>query len=146
MNASEFEDRVRASFARQAFMATIGAEIHMLSSGEVTLRLPFRADLAQQHGALHAGVVSAAVDSACGYAAFSLMDPDVAVLTVEFKVNLLAPAVGEIFYATGTVIRSGKTLTVCSGTMEAVQADGTRRLVAAMQGTIMGIRSRTFVS
>src|SRR5688572_30901683 len=89
----EFEPRVRASFARQRAMQTIGARIVRVEPGEVELELPFRDDLTQQHGFLHAGIVTALVDSACGYAALSLMDREAAVLSVEYKVNLLAPAV-----------------------------------------------------
>src|SRR4051794_28165997 len=93
----EFEARVRASFAKQQFMATLGAQLERVAIGEVAIALPFRADLTQQHGFLHAGVVTSVVDSACGYAALSVMEPGAAVLSVEFKVNLLAPAEGTHF-------------------------------------------------
>jgi uncharacterized protein (TIGR00369 family) len=136
----DFEARVRASFARQSFMATVGARLASVSLGEVTIELPFRADLTQQHGFLHAGVVTAVIDSACGYAALSLMEPGAAVLSVEFKINLLKPAAGALFRATGKVIRAGRTLTVCSGELEAT---GERpSLIAVMQATMMTVRDQ----
>lgn len=130
---------MRESFARQQFMATIGAEIIHVAPGEVDLQLRPDAHLTQQHGFLHAGVVIAAVDSACGYAALTLMPEAVAVLTVELKVNLLAPATGESLLARGRVVRSGRTLTVCSG--EAVTlADGAETTVATLLTTMMAVR------
>ena len=97
----DFEQRVRTSFARQAAMATLGARLSRVEPGHVEIELPFRPDLTQQHGFLHAGVVTSVMDSACGYAAMSLMEPGAAVLSVEFKVNLLAPARGDLFRASG---------------------------------------------
>ena len=135
-----FEDRIRASFAKQTFMATIGARLASVRPGEVVIELPFRADLVQQHGFLHAGVVTAVVDSACGYAALSLMPAGAAVLSVEFKVNLLKPAAGASFRAVGQVIRAGRTLTVCSGELEAIGHE--RSVVAVMQATMMTVRDR----
>ncbi len=111
----DFAARVRGSFARQRLMATLGAELERVLPGEVAIQLPFREDLTQQHGVLHAGAVTAIVDSACGYAAFSLMERGTGVLSVEFKVNMLAPAAGETFLAIGRVVRAGRTLTVCTG-------------------------------
>src|SRR5215217_6221216 len=111
----DFERRVRSSFAQQAAMTTLGAVLQRVAPGEVDIGLAFRPELTQQHGFLHAGVVTAVVDSACGYAALSLMEPGVAVLTVEFKVQLLAPARGARFRAAGRVVRAGRTLTVVSG-------------------------------
>jgi uncharacterized protein (TIGR00369 family) len=131
----DFEPRVRASFARQAFMATLGAQLASVAPGQVVIELPFRADLTQQHGFLHAGVVSAVVDSACGYAALSMMPPGAAVLSVEFKVNLLRPAAGIRFRATGKVIRAGRTLTVCGGELEVSGGP----VVAVMQATMMAV-------
>src|SRR5882724_3925195 len=110
----DFEARVRDSFARQRVMATLGARIIRVAAGEVDLELPFREDLTQQHGFLHAGIVTTLVDSACGYAALSLMDRESAVLSVEYKVNLLAPAVGDRMRAVGRVIKPGRTLLVCT--------------------------------
>ena len=134
-----FEARVRASFARQAVMHTIGAELAHVAPGEVDVRLPFRDDLAQQHGFLHAGVVTSIVDSACGYAALSLMRPGAAVLSVEFKVNLLAPAAGERFRAEGRVLKAGRTLTVCAGEVHGIAGDGRETLVAALQATMIAV-------
>ena len=105
---ADYEDRVRASFERQAAMATIGAELTLVTPGIVEIEMPFSAALTQQHGFLHAGVISAALDSACGYAAFSLMPADAAVLTIEFKVNLLAPGKGERFLFRGSVTKPAR--------------------------------------
>jgi uncharacterized protein (TIGR00369 family) len=134
----DFERRVRASFARQAAMRTLGVTLERVAPGEADLALPFRADLTQQHGFLHAGVVTAAVDSACGYAALSLMEPGAAVLSVEFKVQLLAPARGARFLALGRVVRAGRTLTVVAGEL---RADG-GEAVALLNGTMMAVRDR----
>ena len=136
-----FEARVRASFAKQRFMATIGARLERVAPGEVGIALSFRDDLTQQHGFLHAGVVSSVVDSACGYAALTVMEPGVAVLAVEFKLNLLAPAAGTEFLAIGRVVRSGRTLVVCAGELHAMH-DERDTVVALMQGTMMAVRGR----
>ena len=127
-----FEARIRASFAMQKFMTTLGARLERIAPGEVAIALPFRADLTQQNGFLHAGVVTSVVDSACGYAALSVMDPGANVLSVEFKVNLLAPAEGAEFLAVGRVVRSGRTLVVVSGELLAGET-----VVALMQGTMI---------
>ncbi len=141
MPQDDFEDRVRTSFGRQALMATIGARLIRVSAGEVAIELPFRADLTQQHGFVHAGIVTAVVDTACGYAAYSLMPEDAAVLTVEYKVNFLAPAEGDRMVAIGRVIKAGRTISVCTG--EALATIGGReKLVAAMQATMMAVRGR----
>jgi uncharacterized protein (TIGR00369 family) len=137
----DFEARVRASFARQRFMTLLGAELEHVAAGETRIRLPFHADLTQQHGFLHAGAVTTVVDSACGYAALTLMEPGAAVLSVEFKVNLMAPAEGSALVATGRVVRAGRTLTVCSGEVHAMQGDA-EVPVAIMQATIMAVRER----
>ncbi len=128
----DFEARIRASFATQAFMTTLGARLERIAPGEVTIALPFRSDLTQQNGFLHAGVVTSVVDSACGYAALSVMDPGADVLSVEFKVNLLAPAQGTAFLAVGRVVRAGRTLVVVSGELLAGET-----VVALMQGTMI---------
>jgi len=138
---ASYESRVRASFERQRAMHTIGARLVRVEPGEVELELPFREDLTQQHGFLHAGIVTALVDSACGYAALSLMDRESAVLSVEYKVNLLAPAVGDRMRAVGRVIKPGRTLLVCTGEVIAV-AGGAETVVTAMQGTMMAVRGR----
>jgi uncharacterized protein (TIGR00369 family) len=132
-----FEQRVRASFGSQRVMATLGASLESVEPGQVTIALPFREDLTQQHGFLHAGVVATIGDSACGYAAFSLMPADAGVLTIEFKINLLAPARGERFRAIGRVIRPGRTITV---TVADVLAGD--QLVATLTATIMTILDR----
>lgn len=142
----DFERRVRDSFARQRVMETMGATLLRVAPGEVDILLPFREELTQQHGFLHAGVVTTIVDSACGYAALSLMPPDTGVLTIEYKVNLLAPASGARMIARGRVTRAGRTITVSSGEVYAVGADGQEKLVAMMVATIMTIRERPGVT
>ncbi len=137
----DFERRVRASFERQAFMSTIGARLVRVEPGEVDLELAVRSDLTQQHGFLHAGALASVADSACGYAALSLMPPGAAVLSVEFKINLLAPAAGDRVLAKGRVIRAGKTVTVCWGEVLAFAGDS-ERLVATMVGTMMTVEGR----
>lgn len=129
-------ERIRSSFAKQRLMQTIGAQLTSIQSGEVEIALSFREDLTQQHGFLHAAVITAIADSAAGYAALTLMPPDVEVLSVEFKVNLLAPGVGEHFTAVGRVIRSGKTITVCSGEVFA-HSNGLKKLICVLQGTMI---------
>ena len=137
----DFASRVRASFARQGAMKLIGAELATVEPGHVVIELPYRADLTQQHGFLHGGVVTAVLDSACGYAALSLMPAGTAVLTVELKVNLVAPARGERFLARGRVVRPGRTLMVCAGEVVA-EGPGAERTVAILQGTMMALRDR----
>ena len=133
-----FAERVRASLARQAFMATLGARLVSVAPGEVGLELPFDPRLTQQNGFLHAGVIAALADNACGYAALSLMAADAEVLSVEFKVNLMKPAAGPLFRAEGRVVRAGRTLTVCTGEVRAV--DGAEEtVVALMQATMMQV-------
>ena len=138
---------MRASFARQAFMATCGARIASVQPGEVVLDVDFRADLTQQHGFLHAGVIASVADSACGYAALTLMDADSAVMSVEFKVNLLAPAAGTSFRAAARVVRAGRTLTVCTAEVCARGEDGAFGApIAVMQATMMALRDRPGLS
>lgn len=134
----QFESRVRSGFAAQPLMRTIHARLIKIAPGEVHIELPFGAALTQQHGFLHAGVVTSIVDSACGYAAYSLMPRDTGVLTVEFKVNLVNPAKGERFVAIGKVVKPGRTLSVCSGEVIA-HSDGETKLVAMMQATMMQV-------
>jgi uncharacterized protein (TIGR00369 family) len=123
------EARVRESFARQGYMAAIGAELVHVAAGEVDIEVPFSERLTQQDGYLHAGVVAGAADSACGYAALTTMDARAEVLTVEFKINLLAPAAGERLVARGRVLRAGRTLTVCRGDAVTI-SDGQDKHVA----------------
>lgn len=140
-----YEQRVRDSFARQQFMTTVGATLGRVEPGEVLIAVPFGTPLTQQHGFLHAGVVAAVIDSACGYAALTLMEPGVGVMSVEFKVNLLAPAVGNRFVAIGRVVRAGCTITACQGELRAVQDEG-EVVVALLQGTMMAIRDRAGIA
>jgi uncharacterized protein (TIGR00369 family) len=134
----DFEARVRQSFAMQRVMETIGARLVHVAPGEVDIELPFRDDLTQQDGFLHAGIVSTVLDSACGYAAFTLMPAGARVLSIEFKVNLLAPAVGERVIARGRVVRAGRTITVATGDAFAV-GDGRERHVSTMTATLMAV-------
>ena len=136
---------MRASFGRQAFMATLGARLAQVAPGKVVIELPFRDDLTQQHGFLHAGVLAAIADSACGYAALSLMPAGAAVLSVEFKVNLMKPAAGSHFRAVGRVVRAGRTLTVCAGEVHAEGGEGST-VVALMQATMMAVRERADIT
>lgn len=133
------EARVRESFARQTYMETLGAVLIHVAAGEVDIALPFSDRLLQQDGYLHAGVVAGATDSACGYAALTTMDAGAEVLTVEFKINLLAPAAGERMVARGRVIRSGRNLTVCRGDAVTI-SDGIEKHVATMTATLVAIR------
>jgi uncharacterized protein (TIGR00369 family) len=139
---TDYEERVRSSFARQAAMKTIGAELTLVTPGIVEIEMPFSPELTQQHGFLHAGVISTALDSACGYAAFSLMPANATVLTIEFKVNLLAPGKGERFLFRGTVTKPGRTIIVADGQAYAFNTSGDAKLIATMTGTMMTITGR----
>ena len=141
----DFRARVRASFARQQVMATLGIEMIHLEPGEVHLSMPPNPAFTQQHGFMHAGIITTALDSACGYAAFSLMPADAAVLTVEFKTNLLAAAKGERFVFRAQVIKPGRTLTICEA--RALALEGSKeKLVATMTGTLMAVVGRQGVA
>ena len=135
--------RVRDSLARQGLMATLGVELIAVARGRVDLALRHDDRFTQQHGFLHAGAVASVLDSACGYAAYSVMPPDAEVLTVTYTINLLAPAAGERFAVTGQVVRAGRTLVVCRG--EAF-ADGADRPFAAMQATMTALYDRPGMS
>jgi len=135
---ADFEARTRASFGLQRVMKTIGAELVSVSAGEVVIAMPFREDLAQQHGYIHAAMITAIVDSACGFAAYTLMPESVAVLTTEYKVNFLAPAEGQTFLAYGRVIKAGRTLTVCAGDV----VNQAEKPVATMLATMMTVTGR----
>lgn len=132
----DFETTVRSSFARHGFLRTIGAELVAVSPGTVEISLRYRPELTQQHGAVHGAVIAGIVDVACGYAALSLMPAGAEVLTVEYKVNFLAPAVGERFVARGEVLRLGGRLAVCRGSVVA-ERDGSRTAVAEMLATMI---------
>ena len=138
-----FADRVRESFAKQAVMITLGAQLEQVEAGRVVISMRHSSALTQQHGFLHAGIVATALDSACGYAAYSLMPEDAAVLTIEFKINLLAPARGPFFQFEGQVTKAGRTISVVDGS--ATQSDepgGKQTQVATMTATVMTVRGR----
>jgi len=133
--------RVQQSFERQGLMEHLGARISYIGVGEVCIELPSRPEVTQQHGYFHAGATSSIADSAGGYAAFTLFDEGTTVLTVEFKINLLAPAEGERLEAVGTVIKPGRTLTICK--LEVFAVAGARRtLVAVGQQTLIQVEAR----
>ncbi len=136
-----FDRVVRDSFAAQRIMATLGAELTAVLPGRVEIRLPFQTDWTQQHGFLHAGIVTTILDSACGYAALSLMPQNVGVLSIEFKTNFLAPARGDLLVARAEVVRSGRTISVCKAD-GSMTADGEETAVATMLATIMTVRDR----
>jgi uncharacterized protein (TIGR00369 family) len=137
----DFAQRVRASFARQTAMATLGCSLARVEAGEVEVQLPWAAHLTQQHGFLHGGIVGAALDSACGYAGSTLMPADVGVLSIEFKINFVAPARGERFRMVGTVVKPGRTISVVEGRAFALEA-GREKLVATMSTTLMSVAGR----
>ena len=137
----DFAARVHASFERQGAMKTIGATLGEVEPGLVTIELPWAQALTQQHGFLHAGMVATGLDSACGYAAFSLMTADAAVLTIEYKINLLAPAKGQRFRMVGQVLKPGRTITVVEGQAWAID-EGREKLVATMNATLMAVIGR----
>jgi len=128
-------------FDGQPAMRTLGISIVAIEAGEVALSMPYSASLAQQSGFIHAGIITTALDTACGMAAFTLMPPRSEILTVEFKTNLLNPAKGERFRFAATVVKPGRTLTVCEAKAFAMQ-DGKETLVAAMTGTLMALPQR----
>ena len=142
---SDFDTRVRESFNRQKVMRTMGINIAELAPGRIVLEMAHDDALTQQHGFLHAGIVSTALDSACGYAGFSLMPPEAAVLTAEFKINLLNPADGERFRFVAEVVKPGRTLTVCEARAYAMKGED-EKLVATMTATLMAMVGRTGVA
>lgn len=134
----EVRNRIQESFDRQGLMAHLGARLAHIGPGCVRIALPARAELTQQHGYMHAGATSAIADSAGGYAASTLFPEDTEVLTVEYKINLLAPAAGDQMEAIGTVLKPGRTLVVCQLEVFAIQ-DGRRKLVASGQQTLIRV-------
>ncbi|WP_095588799.1 PaaI family thioesterase [Actibacterium ureilyticum] len=136
-----YAQRVRDSFDRQPAMATLGVSITDLAPGRITLEMPFHVDFTQQHGFVHTGIVTTALDSACGYAAFSLMAEDAAVLTVELKTSLMAPADGDHFLFRAEVLKPGRTLSFAEATAFALK-DGAERPVARMTATLMAVTGR----
>jgi uncharacterized protein (TIGR00369 family) len=137
--------RIADSFAKQAFMTTLGARLVRISTGEIEIELPVSAHLTQQHGFVHAGAVASIADSAAGYAALTTMPAGVGVLTAEFKINLLAPAAGERLLARGKVIKAGRTLTLAMAEVFAISG-GTPKLCAMLTATCMTIAGREGVS
>lgn len=133
---ADFERRVRESFSRQHVMSLIGASLRRVEPGVVDIVLPYRNDLTQQDGYIHAGILTTVADSACGYAAYTLMPAGSEVLSVEFKVNLLRPAAGEVFVAEARVLKAGKTLTVTRGDVHGVMG-GETKLIATMLATMI---------
>jgi uncharacterized protein (TIGR00369 family) len=133
------------TFEQQRAMKTLGISITRVEPGEVDLAMDYAADLTQQHGFIHAGIITAGLDNACGIAAFTLMPPATGILTVEFKTNLLAPARGERFAFRATVVKPGRTLTVCEGRAYATH-DGVETLIATMSGTLMALPARESAS
>lgn len=140
-----WEARLRESFDRQAVMQTLGITIQHLAPGAADLTFAFDGTLTQQHGFIHAGVTATALDSACGYAAFSLMPENAAVLTIELKTNLMAPAKGRRFLCEGRVVKPGRTILFTEGRAWAFDSDdlsGERRLIATMSATVMTVLGR----
>ena len=135
------EQRVRASFACQGLINTLNGKIAFVSPGELHISAPFDERFTQHDGFLHAGIITTLMDSACGYAAYTLMPDNSRVLSVEFKVNFLSPAVGEKFRAEGRVVKSGRTISVCEGKFFTLQDEG-EKLAAMMQATMICIRNK----
>ncbi len=138
----DFRDDILENFEKQLFMSLLGAKPGKVQPGYMEIEIPFKAELTQQHGFLHAGVMASLMDSACGYAAFSLMPADSDVLSIEYKVNMLRPAKGDSFLASGTVIKPGKSIYVCQGEAYAINGDK-RKLVATMSATMMAVAGRS---
>lgn len=141
----EYEIKVRRSFAKQGAMETIGAKIARIKPGEIVLEMPFSQAVTQQHGFVHAGIITSLLDSASGYAAYSLMVPDAEVLTIEFKTNLMAPAKGERFRAIGKVVKPGRTIMFCESEVFAISSDGEETHIATMSATMMVVTGRSDV-
>ena len=133
-----FAEKTRASFAQQGFMQTLGAKITVVEPGRCEIQVPFRPDLSQQDGYFHGGVSGAIADTASGYAAYSLTPPETNVLSVEYKLNLVAPALGELLIARAQVVRAGRTLTVCRADVFVVK-DGAEKICATSLSTIMSL-------
>jgi uncharacterized protein (TIGR00369 family) len=137
---NDIQERIAVSFKSQGLMSTLGAHLVSVADGEVQIELPFSKQISQQHGYVHAGAITSVVDSACGYAALTKAPPECEVVTAEFKINLLRPAIGERFLAIGRVQSSGKLLTVCTGEVRALSGTAWK-VVAIMQATIVNVRS-----
>ena len=132
----DFIQTVKRSFAKQGLMRYLGATLDMIEPGHISITMPYSDDLTQQHDYDHAGSLTSIVDSACGYAALTLMPPDTEVLTIEFKVNFVSPAIGDCVVAHGRVVKPGSTVTVCQGEVVVIQ-DGREKVCAIMQATML---------
>lgn len=142
---ADSEERVRSSFAKQGLMSTLGATLGSVAPGVVEIAVRPHAAISQQHGFVHAGAVTAIADSAAGYAALSLMPPGTGVLSTEFKINLLTPAIGDRIVARGRVVKAGRTLTVAQSEVFA-ETDGREKLVALLTATLMTVEAREGIS
>ena len=136
-----FAQKVRDSFNSQEIMHTLNASLHAVNPGEVKIKLPFQQHITQQHGFVHGGIVATILDSACGYAALSLMAEQSGVLSIEFKVNFLAPAEGQSFMALGRVRKPGRTVSVCEADFVSLDKEP-RKLIATMSATMMSVHSQ----
>ena len=137
---NDIERKISTSFAAQGLMQTLGAQLVLVADGEVHIALPFSKHLSQQHGFVHAGAITSAVDSACGYAALTKAPQGHEVVTAEFKINFLRPALGERFLAVGKVQNAGKSLTVCTGEVRAFTgSESVYKVIALMQATIVNV-------
>ncbi|CAH0339157.1 PaaI family thioesterase [Rhizobium sp. CECT 9324] len=145
IDSDTVDARIRASFARQGAMETLGAELTRISQAVVEIELAFDPKLTQQHGFLHAGVISAALDTACSYAAYTVIEPDASLLTIEFKVNLMSPGRGDRFLFRGEITKPGSNIIVADGRGYAL-TDGPAKLIASMTSTMMVIRGREGIS
>ncbi|MCM2291625.1 PaaI family thioesterase [Allorhizobium sp. BGMRC 0089] len=134
-------NRITASFARQGVMRLLSAQLTHIAPKLVEIEVPFHENLTQQHGLLHAGVISAALDAACSYAGYTVLDPDSALLTIEFKVNMMSPGRGERFLFRGDIVKPGSTIIVADGRGYSI-GDGPAKLIASMTSTLMVIRGR----
>ncbi len=140
-DTGDFRERIRRSFANQGAMAMIGAELSQIGPSMIEIEMPFDPRLTQQHGFLHAGVISAALETTCTYAAYTTIAPEESVLTIEFKVNLMSPGRGERFLFRGEITKPGSTIIVADGRGYAL-SDGPAKLIASMTSTMMIIRGR----
>jgi len=134
----DYAERIQDSFKKQGLMKTINARLVKVEPGEVHIEFPFSEAITQQHGFVHAGILATVLDNACGYAAGTLMSPEMEVLTVEYKINFLSPAKGEEFIALGRVVKPGRTITVCSGEVMVKEKTGYKQLVV-MQSSMMAV-------
>jgi len=138
---TNYESRIRSSFDKQEVMKTIGAKLVKVMPGEVHIEFSFAESLTQQHGYIHAGIITSVVDSACGYAAYTLMPADSEVLTIEYKVNFMSPANGNRFKGIGRVLKPGRNITVCSGDVIAID-EGKEKIIATMLATMISVEKR----